>query len=192
MKSSKSTKTSQYRIIAGTWRRRKLAFLPLDGLRPTPDRVRETLFNWLVADIQTSHCLDLFAGSGALGFEALSRGAASLTSIDLALKAIKLIKQNAEYLQTNNVYALCSPLPEALNSLDKRYNIVFIDPPYQQYTLIQNCLSILIEKQLLADQCKIYIETHKQQSLQLPTTISIQKQRQFGQVKALLTTFTAV
>ena len=80
---------SQLRIIGGQWRGRKLTFTPAEGLRPTTDRVRETLFNWLAADIQGARCLDLFAGSGALGLEALSRGAAHCDFVETSVCALR-------------------------------------------------------------------------------------------------------
>ena len=89
---------NQLRIIAGDWRGRKLSFADVEGLRPTPDRVRETLFNWLAPMIRGARCLDLFAGSGALGLEALSRGAAQVVMLDQHPKVIKQLQSNLQAL----------------------------------------------------------------------------------------------
>ncbi|WP_309567556.1 16S rRNA (guanine(966)-N(2))-methyltransferase RsmD [Coxiella-like endosymbiont] len=92
----------KFRIIAGKWRGRKIVFPSLPELRPTSDRIRETLFNWLSPYIKDSCCLDLFAGSGALGFEALSRGCAHVTFFDHSKKVIETLQKNAEILNTKN------------------------------------------------------------------------------------------
>src|SRR5690348_7428800 len=95
-------KHGEVRIIGGEWRGRKLRFPAITDLRPTPDRVRETVFNWLAPTIQGAHCLDLFAGSGALGIEALSRGAAHVTLIDQNREITHYLKQQLAILKTNN------------------------------------------------------------------------------------------
>ena len=91
--------SQQLRIIGGEWRGRKLAFKPEQGLRPTLDRFRETLFNWLMFDTEGAHCLDLFAGSGALGLEALSRGASAVTFVEKSKQAAQQIKQHLAIIQ---------------------------------------------------------------------------------------------
>src|SRR3990167_10879071 len=91
------------RIIAGQWRGRRLSVPDNKDLRPTPDRVRETLFNWLAPHIQGAHCLDMFAGSGVLGFEAISRGAASVTLVDQSLDVVATLQKQALALQAENV-----------------------------------------------------------------------------------------
>ena len=88
----------ELRVIGGKWRGRKLRFSDIEGLRPTPDRVRETLFNWLMHDVQDANCLDLFAGSGALGFEALSRGAGHVTFVDQSRKIVDQLQKNMDVL----------------------------------------------------------------------------------------------
>ncbi|MDA0890684.1 MAG: 16S rRNA (guanine(966)-N(2))-methyltransferase RsmD, partial [Proteobacteria bacterium] len=97
-KSGRASQRNQVRIISGVWRGRKLWFPSIDGLRPTPDRVRETLFNWLSPEIRGARCLDLFAGSGALGFEALSRGAQSCCFVDANKDACRTLEKNAQTL----------------------------------------------------------------------------------------------
>src|SRR3989338_4511193 len=105
---------NQLRIIGGKWRGRKLIFPDVPTLKPTPDRVRETVFNWLMHDIQDAYCLDLFAGSGALGFEALSRGATRVVMVDESPLAIAAIKENAAQLQTTQIQTICARIPTGL------------------------------------------------------------------------------
>ena len=146
------------RIIGGIYRSRILGFKDeINGLRPTPDRVRETVFNWLGQDLSGKVCLDLFAGSGALGFEALSRGAKHVTMVekdqniarDLRLNQEKLNAPNMEIMQRN-----------ALNYLDLstlQFDVIFLDPPYTG-TLLTECLSVLKASNVLAPNGIIYIE----------------------------------
>jgi 16S rRNA (guanine966-N2)-methyltransferase len=124
--------SGQLRIIGGRWRGRKFRFRAAPGLRPTPDRVRETLFNWLAARVPESRCLDLFAGSGALGLEALSRGAAWVCFVDRHGNSIKQIDQHLAALQARN--AECRS-DDALQLLKRgnpgpAWDIVFLDPPF--------------------------------------------------------------
>ena len=121
---------SQLRIIGGQWRGRKLAFTPEDGLRPTADRVRETLFNWLAADIHGARCLDLFAGSGALGLEALSRGAAHCDFVDHSSRACRQIETHLALLEAAD-RGHCHPVGAEpfLRGAQQAYDIVFLDPP---------------------------------------------------------------
>jgi 16S rRNA (guanine966-N2)-methyltransferase len=124
--------TNVVRIIGGEHRGRKLNFVPIGGLRPTPDRVRETLFNWLRDDIRGARCLDLFAGSGALGFEALSRGAASLTAVEQNRAAYQRLRDNAGLLRVaERVTLLHADALKVIQSPPERpFDIVFLDPPF--------------------------------------------------------------
>jgi len=104
MTNSSNKNRNLVRIIAGKWRSRKLPFVSaVESLRPTPDRVRETLFNWLQAQIIGARCLDLFAGSGALAFEACSRGAAKVTAIDNSSRVIQMLQQNCDLLNCTSI-----------------------------------------------------------------------------------------
>ena len=116
---------SQLRIIAGHWRGRKLSFLDREGLRPTPDRVRETLFNWLQADIAGSRCLDLFAGSGALGFEAASRGAKSVVMLERDTATVDKLKDNINQLQAECIEAACIDAIEYLQADSQKFDVVY-------------------------------------------------------------------
>lgn len=158
-KSSQSADT--IRIIGGQWRSRKIHFTEVAGLRPTPDRVRETLFNWLQTVIVGANCLDLFSGSGALGFEALSRGAGHCLFIDSHPQCIKDINSNLQKLSAINgetVFGDTLQLLQQDSETKRRYNIAFIDPPYAMNCALQ-CCRLLAEHQWLADESYIYIES---------------------------------
>src|SRR5689334_13621175 len=117
------------RIIGGTWRGRKLLVPDVPHLRPTPDRVRETLFNWLAPVLPGAHCLDAFAGSGALGFEALSRGAAQVVMVDESPVVIKHLQAQAVILKTTQAEIYRANVPQQLKKPAKPFDIVFLDPP---------------------------------------------------------------
>jgi 16S rRNA (guanine966-N2)-methyltransferase len=151
--------SNQVRIIGGRHRGRRLHFSPGRGLRPTPDRVRETLFNWLQADIRGARCLDLFAGSGALGLEALSRGAAFLCAVEQNRTAAQRLRDNitllheesaAEVVQGDALRVLKTP-PES------PFDIVFLDPPFEDGLLPAVC-RLLEDRDWLAPDAVIYLE----------------------------------
>lgn len=121
------------RIIGGQYRRRVLKFPDSEGLRPTPDRVRETLFNWLGQELDGWHCLDLFAGSGALGFEAASRGAARVVMIEQAPKVLAALRENAEMLQNpREIEIIRADAIQYLASPKAKFDLIFLDPPYKK------------------------------------------------------------
>lgn len=157
------------RIIGGQWRGRKLCFPDLPELRPTPNRVRETLFNWLAPHIVGAHCLDLFSGSGALGFEALSRGAASVLMVDQSAVVIKKLRENAALLgaeKTTQFY--CGKAPDdKIPVQDRRFDIVFLDPPFHQ-NYLPRCCEWLERTHCLAPNTLIYIEVESSLPLPLP------------------------
>lgn len=151
-------KQGQVRIIGGKWRSRKLMFPAVPGLRPTADMVRETLFNWLTPYIVDSLCLDAFAGSGALGFEALSRGAAHVTFIDSNPTIIKYLEnQSAIFATETKVEIIRTKIPNHSEFLATKFNIVFLDPPFYQ-GLIEPCAKWLEQSNLLEENALIYIE----------------------------------
>lgn len=146
------------RIIAGAWRSRRLSFPERDDLRPTPDRVRETLFNWLQADIPGSRCLDLFAGSGALGFEAASRGAAEVFMIEQNRTAGSALARNTELLAADNIeLVVADSLAWLQYDPGREFDLVFLDPPYKA-GLLTECCKTLESGQRLAENAKIYAE----------------------------------
>ncbi len=151
---------NQIRIIGGQWRGRKLSFPDAEGLRPTADRVRETLFNWLAGHIAGSRCLDLFAGSGALGFEALSRGASHCCFVDQNTAVLKQIQSNCGLLDaTANSELLLADASKPIG-LEGSFDIVFLDPPFKGPAL-EACLDWLLTSPLLTPDTLIYIETAK-------------------------------
>lgn len=121
------------RIVGGQWRRRVLRFPDSQGLRPTPDRVRETLFNWLGQDLSGQACLDLFAGSGALGFEAASRGAERVVLVEQSPRVLASLKENAALLGTGGkVEIVRADALQYLVSAGSKFDTIFLDPPYNQ------------------------------------------------------------
>ena len=133
---SKSTKSNQVRINAGLWRSRLLKFPDVDGLRPTPERVRITVFNWLGQDLTGKTCLDLFAGTGAFGFEALSRNAKSVTMIENSRQAYQALLQNQTLLDAKNIQIINQDtlifLSQNLQISTQKFDIIFCDPPYNK------------------------------------------------------------
>ena len=173
---------NQLRIIAGQWRGRKLTFPDIKALRPTPDRVRETLFNWLAPNIQGARCLDLFAGSGALGFEALSRGAAGVVLIENNPLAYNQLIANKQLLKCQNAEILKIDAKMYLEQAKHPFDIIFLDPPFHQ-NLIPIFCNLLENSQPLKQHSLIYIESEiPLKSLKLPNHWEIIKQSQAGQV----------
>jgi len=148
---------NKVRIIGGEWRSRHLHFINASGLRPTPSRVRETLFNWLRDDIPGSRCLDLYAGSGALGFEAASRGAKSVIQVENNPQVCQTLQKNAVLLAASQIKILQMDVLLYLAGHAERNNLVFIDPPFGMNLVEQTC-HWLEDKSWLAEQAKIYIE----------------------------------
>jgi len=123
---------SRVRIVGGAWRSRLIDVAHVTGLRPTPDRVRETLFNWLGQELEGLHCLDLFAGSGILGFESASRGAASVVMVERDPKAHAVLTANAKALHAGRVEIVRGDAVRFLQSASRKFDVVFLDPPYKQ------------------------------------------------------------
>lgn len=185
----KPTKNNTFQIISGQYRGRKLRFADAKGLRPTPNKVRETLFNWLQFEITNQYCLDLFAGSGALGFEALSHGA-KVVSVEKNLNAYQSIQKNAQILQTQNLQVIHANAFEFLAQNTQTFALILLDPPFYQ-TLIPKTLELLTNSS--TPETKIYIESEfkiMQDSCKMPITIL--KQKQSGQVHYCLITLTGL
>lgn len=154
------TTPSSVQIIGGTFRSRKIIFFEEAGLRPTHGRIRETLFNWLAPNIENSICLDAFAGSGALGFEAISRGAKHVTFCDTSRRAISTLNDNATQLKIDNVNFLNINFISENAVLNEKFDLVFLDPPFKNNLLINAC-NALISKNLLNSEALIYFECAK-------------------------------
>lgn len=125
-------KNCEVRIIGGSWRSRRIRFPDRPGLRPTPDRVRETLFNWLGQDMAGRDCLDLYAGSGALGFEAASRGARRVVMIERDAAASRALQENGKVLGASAVTVIRADALEFLKNHRGQYHVVFLDPPFAE------------------------------------------------------------
>lgn len=150
-------KNNQLRIIGGEWRSRRLSFPNVPGLRPTPDRMRETLFNWLQGHIAGSRCLDLFAGSGALGLEALSRGAAEVVFVEKHPAAVKTLRHNLELLGATQAQLVHNDALRYVNTASEPFDFIFLDPPFHQQ-LIAPVLTALLTKNLLKPTGMLYLE----------------------------------
>ena len=148
---------NKLRIIGGNWRSRCITFADAPGLRPTPARVRETVFNWLQNDIIGRRCLDLYAGSGALGFEAASRGAKSVIQVENNALACRALKENAIKLAANQIKIVQSDVFRYLAGDAELFDVVFIDPPFSIGLAVQTC-QWLEEKDWLSRHAKIYVE----------------------------------
>jgi len=183
-----NSSTGSIRIIGGSHRGRKLPVLNAEGLRPTTDRTKETLFNWLMMDVQGAHCLDCFAGAGSLGFEALSRGAKSVTFMELDKLASKQLQANATLLKYDQESArvLQGNTLDLLKRDPMKVDIVFIDPPFQQ-NLVQPCIELIHAQELVKSGSKIYIEREVNGNLmQLPDSWRLIKDKSTQQVSAQL------
>jgi len=173
----------QVRIIGGKWRGRKLSVVDAAGLRPTPDRVRETLFNWLARDCQRASVLDCFAGSGVLGFEALSRGAERLVALEQQPQAVANLQFQAERLETSAIEILRGDALDSINRLRQKFDIVFIDPPYAEPQLRVQVFRLLEERHCLQSRARIYFEWPDHESFELPSPgLRWLKQKSAGQV----------
>lgn len=179
----KGIKTSQLRIIGGEWRSRKVSFLEAVGLRPTPDRVRETLFNWLAPYLAGANILDLFAGSGALSFEALSRGAASAVLLDTNNQVIKHLASQLAMLNCQRATLLNQSAVQFLQQKASRsFDVVFLDPPFHQSLLIESCL-LLEDNGWLTSGAWIYTESEMAPStLAIPNNWQLHREKKAGQV----------
>jgi 16S rRNA (guanine966-N2)-methyltransferase len=155
----------QVRIIGGIHRSRILRFKDdITGLRPTPDRVRETVFNWLGQNLTGKTCLDLFAGSGAMGFEAMSRGARSIILIESNKTVYADLVDNARLLRADNILIKNQNAQSFINQINEAFDIIFIDPPHKS-NLLQQCLRALSDSILVNESTLIYIEYQESPNL---------------------------
>ena len=206
---SGQSKPGRCRIIAGDWRGRIISFDDAEGLRPTTDRIRETVFNWLNPYLPGSHCLDCFAGSGVLGLEALSRGAADVVFIENNRQSWQNLKRNLEMLKqgdgssvSNRVRLYHEDAISFLQSISRssvtdsrtkslqdkrsdaeltRFDLVFLDPPFHKNLLSQSC-SLLDNSGCLAEDAIIYVEHAIDETVELPANWDCVKQKVAGQV----------
>lgn len=187
--SAKKLTTSSLRIIGGQWKRRTISFIAVEDLRPTPDRVRETLFNWLQFEIQGQRCLDAFAGSGALGLEALSRGAAECVFMEKHSSQAKQLQQTLIDLGKPTPVLVGDTLL-LLSQQKTAFDVVFLDPPYS-LNFWQPVCDILVNQQLIHAESWIYIEADRDWSdLGLSNDWQAVKSTRAGSVHGFLARYT--
>lgn len=178
--------TGTLRIIGGQWRSRKLPIADLPGLRPTMDRVRETVFNWIAFNLPQATVLDLFSGTGALAFESLSRGAKSAVMLEKSPVAAQMLKENLQLLKTPDGQVLNQDTLSYLNKPAlKPFDIIFIDPPFHQ-DLIEPVCDLLETNGYLTSGSLIYIEAEKMLAINPPSNWQLQKQKEAGQLSYAL------
>ncbi|TYL49199.1 16S rRNA (guanine(966)-N(2))-methyltransferase RsmD [Marinomonas sp. IMCC 4694] len=175
-------KASKLRIIAGEWRSRQLPIPAIEGLRPTPDRVRETLFNWINHQLPGAVCGDFFCGSGALGLEAMSRGAKHVTFVDNSRVVLQQMNANLATLGATHATVIAQNAAVFLDTVTPHpLDIVFLDPPFRKGWLGQ--IIPLLEKGWLASRALVYIEMEKEAELPLlPDHWSLKKEKNAGQL----------
>ncbi len=176
------TTGNQIRIIGGTHRGRRLRFADAPGLRPTGDRVRETLFNWLQPLIGGAHCLDLFAGSGALGLEAASRGAGEVVMVERVCKVADQLRANVQLLRLEHAQVVQSDAIKWLESDPLPFDIVFLDPPFAD-DLLGRLLPSLLDGGWFKPNALVYLEADAKPGLPgLPNGLVLEQEKRMGQV----------
>lgn len=173
------------RIIGGDFRRRQLPVLNHPGLRPTPDRVRETLFNWLGQQLFGQQVLDLFAGSGALGIEALSRGAAQVTFVERDLRVAALISENLATLGARHGHVITGDVQAFLGQPSTKADLVFLDPPFNQ-GLAAPCCAALEAAGWLNDTAMVYLEVEHTLAPVVPANWQLHRETRAGESSARL------
>ena len=182
MKKPNHAGSGQIRIIGGQWRGRKLPVPESPGLRPTTDRVRETLFNWLAPSIVDASCLDCFAGSGALGLEALSRYAANATLLEMERGVAQQLQKNLATLKASNAKVVNTNTLAFLAQAGAPHDIVFVDPPFRK-GLLEETLKLLENNGWLSDEALIYIESEVENGLPpVPMNWHVYREKGAGQV----------
>ncbi len=185
-RSDRGSPSGRLRIVAGKWRSRLLPIADDRWLRPTPERVRETLFNWLGPTIEGARCLDLFAGSGALGLEALSRGAREVVFVERSANAVAVLKQSISMLEATGAEVLKLDAMIYLRAEPDVFDIVFLDPPFDADIGGDLC-RLLDERGWLASGAQVYLEQDRDQPLpELPAGWEVQREKTAGQVRYAL------
>ncbi len=180
-------KSNRLRIVGGKWRSRMLHFPSVNALRPTPDAVRETLFNWLARDVVGRDCLDLYAGSGALGFEAVSRGARSAVLVEKHPRVVKALRENKKLIDQDDQISViqCAAL-QYLPTCQQQFDLIFLDPPYASDELAKACWH-LEKHQLLKPETLIYLESPAElKKLPIPDYWQVLKEAVKGAVRYTL------
>ncbi len=186
-KQSGKSQAGRLRIVAGNWRSRLLDLADVEGLRPTGERIRETLFNWLAPTVEGSYCLDLFAGTGALGFEALSRGASGVVFVENSAVASRQLRTNVDLLEAPGASVLQQDAMDFLRGQPgRRFDIVFLDPPFALDAVEETC-RLLADTGHLADDALVYIEDDRSRERPtLPAHWQVLKDKTTGNVRYML------
>ncbi len=148
--------SGKLRIIGGKHKGRNIIFQATDSLRPTADRIRETLFNWLAPYIEDSRCLDLFAGSGALGLEALSRGAKNVVFVESSRKTAEILEKSLAKIDCN-ANVICQKAITYLEKCNQKFDVIFLDPPYKS-DLSQKSIDAITKRKLIKNNGWVYVE----------------------------------
>jgi len=186
-----SSQSGEIRIIGGQWRGRKLKVQDKEGLRPTTDRLKETVFNWLMMDVRQANVLDCFSGAGSLGFEAASRGASSVVCIEKNKIAVNQLKENAKILNAGQqINVIQADFFTAIQTLNTSFDLVFIDPPFHK-DMVQPCLQALFDNQVISSGSLVYLEQEVNGSYNLMDSefsqrFNLKKDKTAGQVLAQL------
>ena len=180
----KKSQPGRLRIVAGKWRSRLLEIADVPGLRPTSARIRETVFNWLAPGLAGARCLDLFAGTGALGLEALSRGAAHCDLVEKSARAVATLLSNVATLKSEDATVHATDALDFLRQADDgKFDIVFLDPPFAADMLSDLC-RLLDEGSLHAENASVYIEEDRSgPAFELPARWRVMKTRNAGNVR---------
>ncbi len=187
-RSDRGSPSGRLRIVAGKWRSRLLPIADEPGLRPTSERIRETLFNWLAPNIEGSRCLDLFAGSGALGLEALSRGASEVVFVEKSVVAANVLEQSVAALQAAGAEIMNIDALDYLRGAPRAFDIVFLDPPFDA-DLSGDLCRLLDERGWLTANALVYLEQDRKRPLpDLPGGWVVRKEKTAGQVRYALVT----
>ena len=186
-KRPKTGKAGRLRIVAGNWRSRLLDIADVEGLRPTSERIRETLFNWLAPGIHGKRCLDLFAGTGALGLEALSRGAGDVVFVEKATRAARTLARNIETLDAEGATVLQQDAEEFLEADGTApFDLIFLDPPFAEDMLGELC-RLIEERGLLVEGGLVYLEQDRAREIAvLPDNWHVLKNKTAGNVRYML------
>ena len=178
-----NNRPQRIRIVAGQWRGRLLRVPPHPSVRPTPARVRETVFNWLAGHVDGTDCLDLFAGSGALGFEAASRGARRVTLVDQNRTITDCLRREVEQLEAAQVDVVCARALTYLERIEAPMGIIFLDPPFSvNSALLEKTCVKLAGSQALAADSRVYVESPADWTPQVPANWETLKSKRTGQV----------
>ena len=178
--------TSSIRIIGGRNKSYRIVFKPTSNLRPTTDRAKETLFSWLQFELENKSCLDLFAGTGSLGLEALSRGAQHVTFVEKEKSLYRNILKNIGHLgYENSIQASCSDAFKWMQTNHKKFDFIFLDPPFDLVDY-KNLIRTIYQNNIINKGGKVFIETSKHTELELSNTQNILKDKIIGDVRLII------